>query len=213
MSSIKYLYGLPIYIENINPETYQKDKILSQIKENYTISNKRNNWSKQSNIKTDIHHSLLDEENKNFNKINYYDLLKKYESIINNFFNKTFVKNKFNYKYDIVNYTCTNKNSFMSPHIHTECSFSLIHYVSFDKKQHIATIFKTPYYFTNLLPNSEKLRNTFDNIEENSWLRREFVFNTNEDDVVIFPAILEHYVRNIDSEKLRITISVNIEIQ
>jgi len=214
MNSIKYLYGLPIYLEKINPKTYQKNKILSQIKKNYSISNERNNWSKNSHLKTDIHHSILDDENKKFNKINYYNLVNEYKKIIDNFFEKTNLKNSFNFKYNIVNYTCSNQNSFMIPHIHGDCSFSLVHYISFDKKQHIPTIFKSPYYFSNLLPNNEKLKNIFDcKFEENSWLNKEWVFDTEEDDVVIFPAILEHYVRNLNSEKLRITISVNISIE
>jgi hypothetical protein len=214
MNSIKYLYGLPIYLEKIDPKTYQKNKILSQIKKNYSISHERNNWSKNSHLKTDIHHSILDDENKKFNKINYYNLVNEYKKIIDNFFKKTNLKNSFNFKYNIVNYTCSNQNSFMIPHIHGDCSFSLVHYISFDKKQHIPTIFKSPYYFSNLLPNNEKLKNIFDcKFEENSWLNKEWVFDTEEDDVVIFPAILEHYVRNLNSEKLRITISVNISIE
>ena len=213
MSSIKYLYGLPIYVEKLNPEIYQKDKIISQIKDNYKISNIRNNWSKNSFIKTDIHHSLEDEENKNFNKINYYDLSGKYEKIIYNFFKKLYLKSNLNYKYNIVNYTCSKHNSFMMPHIHGNCDFSLVHYINFDEKQHVPTIFNNPFYFSNLLPNRKKLVDIFDGkIEENSWIHKEWVFKTEEDDVVIFPAILEHYVRNLDSKKLRITISVNIEI-
>lgn len=214
MNSIKYLYGLPIYLEKIDPKTYQKNKILSQIKKNYSISHERNNWSKNSHLKTDIHHSILDDENKKFNKINYYNLVNEYKKIIDNFFKKTNLKNSFNFKYNIVNYTCSNQNSFMIPHIHGDCSFSLVHYISFDKKQHIPTIFKSPYYFSNLLPNNEKLKNIFDcKFEENSWLDKEWIFDTEEDDIVIFPAILEHYVRNLNSEKLRITISVNINIE
>jgi hypothetical protein len=214
MNNIKYLYGLPIYIEKINPKTYEKNKIISQIENNYKISNIRNNWSKDSFIKTDIHHSLEDEENKNYNKINYYNLSGKYEKIISNFFKKLYLKNNLNYKYNIVNYTCSKHNSFMIPHIHGNCDFSLVHYINFDEKQHIPTIFKNPFYFCNLLPNRKKLVDIFDEkIEENSWIHKEWVFKTEEDDVVIFPAILEHYVRNLDSKKLRITISINIEIE
>jgi hypothetical protein len=214
MNNIKYLYGLPIYIEKISPETYEKNKIISQIKNNYKISNVRNNWSKNSFIKTDIHHSLEDEENKNFNKINYYNLLEKYKKIISNFFTKLYLKNNLNFKCSIVNYTCSKHNSFMIPHIHSDCSFSLVHYISFDAKQHIPTIFKNPFYFCSLLPNKKKLIDIFnEKIEENSWIYKEWTFETKEDDVVIFPAILEHYVRNLDSKKLRITISVNVEIE
>ena len=214
MNNITYLFGLPFYIDKIDPESYEKKKILSQIEENFKISKVRNNWNSNSFIKTDIHQVLNDEENKKFNKIYYYGLVEKYKEIINNFFKKINLKNNFKYKFNIVNYTCINHNSFMAPHIHVDCSFSMVHYISFDKKQHIPTIFLTPYYFSNLLPNKEKLRSVFDNSSEtNSWLSKEWVFNTNEDDVVIFPSVLEHCVRNMDSEKFRITISVNIEIE
>jgi hypothetical protein len=214
MNNITYLYGLPIYIEKINPETYEKNKIISQIENNYKISNVRNNWSKDSSVKTDIHHSLEDEENKNFNKIDYYNLSKKYEKIIVNFLKKLPLKNNLNFKYNIVNYTCSKHNSFMVPHIHSDCNFSLVHYLSFDEEQHIPTIFKNPFYFCTLLPDRKKLINIFDEkTEKNSWIYKEWVFKTKEDDVVIFPAVLEHYVRNLDSKKLRITISVNIEIE
>jgi hypothetical protein len=214
MSSINYLYGLPIYTGKINKEKYQKNKILSQIEENYKISNVRSNWDKNSYIKTDIHHSNLDTKNEKFININYYDLTEKYKIIINDFFKKINFNNDFNYKYEIVNYTCSNTNSFMAPHIHKDCSFSLVHYVSFDKTQHIATIFKNPYYFNSLLPNEEKLRNLFARDQmEHSWLCKEWVFDTEEDDIVIFPGVLEHYIRSFDSKKLRITIVVNITIE
>jgi len=214
MSNIKYLYGLPTYIEKINPETYEKNKIISQIKNNYKISNVRNNWSKDSFMKTDIHHSLQDEENKKFNKINYYNLQEKYEKIILNFLKNLNLKSNLNFKYNIINYTCSKHNSFLNPHIHDSSDFSLVHYVSFDEEQHIPTIFKNPFYFCNLLPNRKKLVNIFDEkIEENSWIYKEWAFKTKEDDVIIFPAILEHYVRNLDSKKLRITISANIQIE
>jgi hypothetical protein len=213
MSNIKYLFGLPIWIEKIDPETFQKKKIISQIEENFKTSQIRNNWSKDSFVTTDIHHSNSDENNKNFNKINYYDLNDRYKTVINNYFEKIGVQNDFSFKYEIVNYTCANRNSFMTPHIHGGCSFSMVHYLSFDKKEHNSTIFKSPYYFINLLPNKNKLKNIFNgNFLENSWLDGAWVFDTEEDDVIIFPAILEHSVRNFDSEKLRITISVNVEI-
>ena len=50
----------------------------------------------------------------------------------------------------------------------------------------------------------------FSNQKENSWIYKEWKIGTEEDDVVIVPAILEHSVRNLDSKKSRITIAVNI---
>ena len=58
------------------------------------------------------------------------------------------------------------------------------------------------------------LRNVFNSSSgENSWLYKEWTFDTKEDDIVIVPSILEHYVRNLDCKKLRITIVSNIRIK
>ena len=211
-NEINYVYGLPTYITKINPKLYEKNKILSQIEENYKVSKVRNNWGIDSGIKTDIHHSFGDEKNPKFKEINYYSLLKHYEEPIANFFNKLSLSQKMRFTYNIINYTCVRHNSVMTPHIHTECAFSLVHYISFDKNQHIPTIFKSPYYFSQLLPQRKKLLHIFANKEENSWIYNEWTFNTEEDDVVIVPSIVEHYVRNLDSKKSRITIAVNINI-
>ena len=212
LNEINYVYGLPAYITKINPKLYEKQKILSQIEKNYKVSKVRDKWSLDSFIKTDIHHSLEDEKNPKFKKINYYSLSKCYEEIITNFFNKLSLSQNIRFTYSIVNYTCVRHNSVMTPHIHTDCTFSLIHYLSFDRRQHLPTIFKNPYYFNQLLPQKKKLRNMFADQEENSWIYDEWVVNAEEDDVVIVPAILEHCVRNLDSKKSIITIAVNIDI-
>jgi hypothetical protein len=212
-NEINYVYGLPAYKAKINPQLYEKNKILSQIEENYKISKVRNEWSLDSFIKTDIHQSLEDENNPRFKEINYYSLPQQYDKIIADFFNKLSLQGGFKFTYKIANYTCVRHNSVMMPHIHSNCAFSLIHYINFDKKQHLPTIFKSPYYFNQLLPQQKKLWNIFSNQEENSWIYKEWVISTEEDDIVIVPAVLEHYVRNLDSKKSRITIAANILIE
>ena len=211
-NEINYVYGLPAYKTKLNPKLYEKNKILSQIEKNYEVSKVRNNWSVTSFIKTDIHHSTNDEKNPRFKEINYYSLPQQYEKIIVDFFNKLSLSGALNFTYSIANYTCVRHNSVMMPHIHSDCTFSLIHYINFDKKQHLPTIFKNPYYFNQLLPQQKTLWNIFSNQEENSWIHKEWVISTEEDEIVIVPAVLEHYVRNLDSTKSRITIAVNISI-
>lgn len=214
MNNIKYLYGLPVYIENIKNKLYKRLEIISQIEKNYNISSIRDNWSKNSFIKTDIHHSLQDEKNNKFYEICYYDLKNIYKEIIINYLKKLNLKKSVKFTFDIVNYTCSKHNSFMTPHIHTNCHFSLIHYINFDEKEHLPTIFKSPYFFGNILPSDEKFCNIFSNkVIENSWMQKEWILNIVEEDVVIVPSMLEHYVRNLDSKKLRITIAANIKIE
>ena len=209
-NEIDYVYGLPAYITKINPKLYEKNKILSQIEKNYKISKVRNKWSLKSFIKTDIHHSHSDEENSKFKKINYYSLPQQYKKVITDFCDKLSLSGPIKFSYHIANYTCVKHNSVMTPHIHTDCTFSLIHYMSFDKKQHLPTVFRNPYIFGQLLPYQKQLQTMFSNKKENSWLYKEWTIDTEEDDVIIVPAILEHYVRNLDSKKSRITIAVNI---
>jgi hypothetical protein len=211
-NEINHVYGLPTYITKMNPKLYEKNKILSQIEKNYQVSKVRNKWSSDSYVKTDIHHSLKDENNPKFKKINYYSLPQQYEKIITNFFNKLSLSQPTRFTYNIINYTCARHNSVMASHVHKGCAFSLVHYISFDKNQHIPTIYKSPYYFSQLLPQQEKLWHLFTNKEENSWIYQEWSIDAEEDDVVIVPAILEHGVRNIGSKKSRITIAVNIII-
>ena len=209
---IDYVYGLPTYRTKINPELYEKNKILSQIEKNYKVSKVRNEWSLDSFIKTDIHHSNKDEKNPKFKEINYYSLSQQYEKTIANFFNKLSLAAPLKFTYKIANYTCVRHNSVMTPHLHTDCTFSLIHYMSFDKKQHLPTIFRNPYFFGQVLPYQKKLQTMFSNQQENSWIYKEWAMvDTEEDEVIIVPAILEHYVRNLDSEKSRITVVVNID--
>ena len=211
LNEINYVYGLPAYITKIDPKLYEKEKILSQIEKNYKVSKVRNKWDVNSFIKTDIHHSAGDDDPR-FKKINYYSLPQQYEKIIADFFNKLALRKSFKFTFVIANYTCAKHNSVMTPHIHTDCTFSLIHYISFDERQHTSTIFRNPYYFNQLLPHQKSLQEIFANQEKNGWLYKEWVINTEEDDIAIVPAVIEHYVRNFDSEKSRITIVVNISI-
>tara|TARA_R100001086_G_scaffold225742_1_gene144158 strand:+ start:1416 stop:2075 length:660 start_codon:yes stop_codon:yes gene_type:complete len=208
-NKVSWIYGLPVYKTKIDPKLYEKKKILSQIEKNYKIAKIRNKWSTSSYLKTDIHQSV-DDDDPRFKQINYHSLPYQYEKIIADFFHRLAMRKDFKSSYDIVNYTCVRHNSIMIPHIHTDCTFSLVHYLSFDKVQHLPTIFKNPYYFNHLLPYKENLRDIFANKEENSWLYQEWIVGTEEDDVIITPAVLEHYVRNSDSKKSRITIIVNI---
>jgi hypothetical protein len=211
-NEINYIYGLPAYITKLDPKLYEKNKILSQIEKNYKLSKARNKWAGDSFFKTEVHYLPEDKKNPKLKKINYYSLPQQYEKIITNFLHKLAPQKNFTSTNVIVNCTCIRHNSVMLPHIHTGCTFSLVHYLSFDKKQHLPTIFKSPYYFNQLLPQQENLRSIFTNQEENSWIYKEWIIDTEEDDLIIVPAILEHGVRNLDSKKSRITIAVNISI-
>ena len=206
-----YLFGLPVLITSIKSTDYDKKDIINTIKNNYDKDSKRQEWDK-SNYKTNIHHSLLDEKNNNFEKINYKSLLKPYEKAINKYLKSLPVLGKCEISYQIVNYTASKDETFMKPHMHSGCELSMVHYVQFDK-EHAPTTFLSPYTYMGIWDRNDKFNGILQGSDlKNSWLQNEWQFPVKEDDVVIFPAILKHYVRNNKSKRLRMTISANINV-
>ena len=121
---------------------------------------------------------------------------------------------------EIVNYTCTDKNNFMDPHIHGPADFVGVHYVSFDPNVHISTVFHNPSegnatYARLLKPELYKL------IQEqkgsfNSWMKPNFSYpQVEEDDVLLWPSILKHGIMKQPkkSTKKRISITFNVYLK
>ena len=57
------LFGLPIYKTKIDPDSYDKKKLLSIMKKNYNLG-PRNNFDQ---INSNVHMSYADEKNSKFN--------------------------------------------------------------------------------------------------------------------------------------------------
>ena len=204
------LWGLPILTAKLNPNSYNKKEIIDIVERNYSKQSKRQKWSK-SFFNTDIHHSHSDEENSKFEQPNYDLLYKSYIDPVKFYLQKTNLNKDLKIKLDIVNYTASRKESFMEPHIHTKCAFSMIHYIQFDKEESSPTVFLSPYYFNDVWDNQEKLRNNIDKRKSlNSWACSEWKYEVEEDDIIIFPSILRHFVRNVKTSKTRIVVSTNI---
>jgi hypothetical protein len=208
-----FLWGLPILKTKIDSNQYNKKDIINVIEKNYQKDSTREKWS-ASFFDTNIHHSLLDEDNENFEKPNYFYLKKTYnEAILKYFNNISFIKN-FNFDYQIVNYTASKYESIMEPHHHIDCEFSMVHYLQFDENKKNSTIFLNPYTFFDYWENKKKFIDKTHNLNLNhSWLFGEWKHSVEEDDCIIFPSILRHFVRNKNTDKLRITISSNIVIK
>ena len=211
---MEQLFGFPIYRSSIKSNSYNKKNIIKVIKENYLKSPTRNYWDVTSHNKSDIHHSLWDDENSNFKKPDYSSLLPIYNNKIKKYLNELHLIKNINYSFQIVNYTCMTKGQKMRNHIHVDCDFSGIHYICFDKKFNDSTLFINTQdhskYLKHLRPN---LRTYFNSAKtENSYLFEDFKFATKEDDIIIFPSMLEHSVPVVESEKERITIAFNIKI-
>jgi len=212
---IKNLFGLPLYHASLLNEKYNKNDILDVIIKNYNKDNNRNEWDKKKLESSKIHHFLSDELNNSFDTPNFKHLIPIYEKHISNFLNN--LNNNENYKFvfEIVNYTCMKKGQHMVKHYHTDCDFSAIHYLKFDENFNDSTLFFNPSdyskFINQLRPNLMGFFNS--NKEHNSWIYYNYKFNTKEEDLVIFPSILEHSVPIVKDDKHRVTISFNISIK
>ena len=212
---IKSLFGIPIYQSSIDKKLYEKQKILKTILNNFKKSKIRSNWGKQSKgfVSNKLHHSNNDESNPMFTQPDYTSLIPLYTTKIKAFLESMSIK-KCSFKFEIVNYTCMAKGHHMMGHIHTDCDFSAVHYLKFDDKFQDSTVFKNTNdyskFINGLFPQIEK---TFISSEiENSWIYQYFKITIKEDDLIIFPAILEHSVPEVKSNKTRVTIVLNIKL-
>ena len=86
---MNYLFGFPVDIYKINPNNYNKEKIVSDIIDNYKIDPNRNNWDNSSNVhnSSNIHHELDDKGNVKFKKIDYSSLIPLYNEKIKEYVN------------------------------------------------------------------------------------------------------------------------------
>tara|TARA_B100000424_G_scaffold230091_1_gene191797 strand:- start:44 stop:694 length:651 start_codon:yes stop_codon:yes gene_type:complete len=212
---IDQIFGIPLYKSNIDPNSYDKESILNTILSNYEKSNDRNNWDNESYIKSKIHHSLCDEQNQNFEKPDFSSLRSVYESEIKKCLKMMNYQNLV-FKFEIVNYTVMTKDSQMSNHIHTDCDFTTVHYLRFDNESLDSTLFHNSndyakYLISTLSPSLSKVS---DNKSiQNSWMYQTFKIPTQENDFLIFPAVLEHSVPRIENDSERITVVSNINVK
>jgi hypothetical protein len=211
------LFGMPIYTVHIDPKTYNKNYILNIIKKNYNLSPVRNNWDTHSNL----HHAYIkDNENEKikFDDVDYEKsgLLSVYNKVFSEFFNTTLKTiNKFNYEYNIVNYTATKNNQFMEKHNHLpNDDFSVVHFLQFDKTHKSTIIYNHNDFATYVKYIRKDLFQLLDaKNDENSYMFEHWELNAKEDDLIIFPSVLNHKIINSNSDKLRVTIVSNLKIK
>ena len=83
----KVLFGSSIYSYDVDSTSYDKEKVITHILDNYKIDKYRNAWDNESNM----HHSYDDWSNIKFNNsddVNSNILLPVYEKLIKNFFSE-----------------------------------------------------------------------------------------------------------------------------
>ena len=206
------LFGFPVYNFRIDPDSYDKEKIVSDIKENYEIDNNRNEWGSSN-----LHHAYGNWENEKFIDINYNKLKQIYQKTFEDFFRTNgFVSGEpFNFHWNIVNYTAIKTGQYMKAHTHPEYDFSCTHYINFNPEKHSSIRFvnSSPTGLFGREIMNEQYLIADRSFTSNSYLYGEFDYPANEDDMLIFPATLQHEVpKQEETDELRICIVTNIKL-
>ena len=211
------LFSCPIYKIRIDPNSYDKEKIINNIIYNKSLKNTRNETHQIiGGSVSDIHHSYNDFDNKNFRSIDYEKLTDVYLEIYKEFFSKElYAVKEFGFQFKIVNYSAITEGQWLPVHNHMENDdFATVHYLNF-KEDHNLTIFKNPAifapYIKHIRPKIHNISNS--KISDNSYLYEWFTIPVKEDDMIIFPAALDHEIApQGPTKEPRITISSNIKI-
>jgi len=206
------LFGFPAMSMKIDKNSYDKKSIISTIEKNFKLNKKRNLWDKTSVL----HHAYNDFSNPKYHKVNFDTLVPVYKKALGAMFNNMTLLSDYDFKCDIVNYTCLSKSNYMASHIHSSSDFTAVHYIQFDKKHHTPTTFESslPHveYINRLNPQLTKILSNKDNL--NSWAYRNWIIDTEEDDFCFSPAFLKHKIDPQTSKnKNRITIVLNITLK
>ena len=103
----------------------------------------------------------------------------------------------------------------MKAHTHPEYDFSCTHYINFNPEKHSSLRFvnSSPTgLFGREIMNEQYLIADRSHLS-NSYLYGDFDFPTAEDDMIIFPATLQHEVpKQEETDELRICIVTNIKL-
>jgi hypothetical protein len=210
------LFSCPIYKTRIDPNSYDKEKILNDIKYNKSLKNTRNEPHQAIGHHSNIHHSYNDFENINFRTINYDTLMDANLKIFKEFFNNEISTTKeFGFTFNIVNYSAVTEGQYLPSHNHVPTAdFATIHYLNF-KDDHNPTCFRSPVSWApHLHFILAEFRDTLDITEpDNSYFLKNFLFPVQEDDILIFPSAVDHQVMEQGpTDEPRVTISTNIKI-
>ena len=211
------LFAFPIYKIKIDPTSYDKEKIIEDIKYNKNL--KKNACTYVSIFGNDYKENSFerDYDGVTFRSVNFDKLNREYTKVFNKFFDeKVFTEKPFRWELDIRSYSAILEGQRIGSHNHlTEESFSTCHYVNF-KKEHVFTRFNNP---ANFAPFTKYLQvNTINFLDlgapDNSYLLEDFTCPIQEDDMIIFPSTLNHeVVEQGPTKEPRITISTNIKIK
>tara|TARA_B100000029_G_C17150916_1_gene805993 strand:- start:38 stop:676 length:639 start_codon:yes stop_codon:yes gene_type:complete len=205
------LFGFPVFKKSLSDKEYDRVGLIKTISDNYNLDNDRNVWDKDYSY---IHHCADDMNNNLFKEPDYSTVLPLYEEAIQEFLKQLNFKNYVKYKWSIVNYTCMANGQYMREHSHTNADFTSVHYLQYDDKTNNSTTYHNTSHHSKYIDSIRpRFKDNFDSFDtKNSWMFETFKLPTRQDDLVIFPAMFYHSISRVNTNKKRMTIIFNFEV-
>ena len=202
------MFPTQIYKCKIDPESYDKEKLIYECTQKYAENPYHNLWDDVS----DLHHYHRDF----INMPDMKGLGKSYGKAIDDYMSQ--IKGKFNYKWQLINLAVNSKYMKMHDHFYRrngwQGMFGSTHYISYDPDQHKPTKFINPLIFGQYSHNTNDVMHMLDKDDyNNSAWWPECTMDVEEDDMIIFPSYLKHVVEkgiNLNINKPRIIGVCNI---
>jgi len=202
---IQNLFSIPVWYDLVDPNSYNKEQLLNVIEKNYKNNPKRDKWHGISNM----HHSNSDEDNEDYEQLNYNILKVVYQNKINQFVKEVLGDiNDQTCNLNIVNYTAMGSGGHMTRHDHLsrDCEFVGVHYLKFHQDEHYPIRFWNPH---TLYPQLSNIHPLLKNI---NVCQRYFAPIVQEDMILIYPSFLEHDIpQQKETDSLRVSIAFNFK--
>lgn len=209
------MFSSPFYKTRIDPILYNKKDVVDTILKNYEKQPIRNKWDDSS----DLHHYYNDWNNPDFERVDLSKLRILYNDIVNTCFSKFKFRQNFSYNINITNITANDGSQNMASHDHylndgeNLILFSMVHYLKFTK-EHVSTVFQNPLKVAAYGLTIEKPNRLFQPSLETMAYCMNWEIPTQEDDVIIFPSYVQHYVpKKTKATETRITVVANISVK
>lgn len=209
------LFPTSIYKTKINPSSYDKETVITKAIENYNLNPDKREYGAPEE---EYHTTHLDD---NQNVLDLNSLRPVYGEIVDEFMDGINKTRPFEYIWNVVNLSMGKNRSYrIHDHLawpnkqNLNTQFVMVHYVSYDKSVHHPTLFHNPLKIAEYekFLTINKVLMPHDVL--NSTYFETWKLDTEEDDVVIFPAYLKHSVPQLTkNDKFRIITSTQIMIR
>jgi hypothetical protein len=208
------LFPSNLFKTHIDPSTFNKSEIIDTVLRNYDLQKQRNEWDKLSKM----HHYYNDWNNELFEKVDLSVVTTIYKDIYKNILDSAFNKPvEFNVSMENITVHKGNDNH-MSTHNHVNdyVYLSGVHYIKCDEKSSKLT-FINPLKYSEY-PNLTVKNVVIDTLNKsdpiNSSYYSEWNCDVTQDEMMIFPAYLNHrvYPSQFEDSDFRIAIVTNLQV-